>query len=261
MDDLNLPSAEREYLASVVNALHDICGDELLGVFLVGSASYGAYQAGISDIDVQAVASDTITEASILTIASRLSHSQIPCPARLLEFVLYTKSAARALTEQPRWSLNLNTGAQRGKDTVQLEPDPDAGQHWFLLDLACARELGRTLYGSEDTAQVFAAPERAWVLNALHQCVLWFVEHDPNNTSAVLNACRAWRWSVDQVWGSKLQGAKWAAKRPDLAPEYLEIVKVAMETRLSSADQVLSIPGAKAFLGLVADAIARSNET
>lgn len=261
MDDLNLPSTEREYLSSLVDTLRSVCADDLLGVFLVGSASFSAYQPGVSDLDVQAVVADSIPQASILTIAERLSHSQFPCPARLLEFVLYTRAAARTPSQQPRWSLNLNTGRAREHDLVQLQPDAGGGQHWFLLDLASARELGRTLYGDEDIAQAFAAPEQAWVLQALHQCVLWFAEHDPDNPSAVLNACRAWRWSVDQVWGSKLQGAKWALKRPSLPQEHLSLLKVAIETRLGDASQTLSASDTRPFLALVAEELARSRET
>ncbi|EJD39279.1 streptomycin 3''-adenylyltransferase [Auricularia subglabra TFB-10046 SS5] len=249
MEDLFLPAEERAYLTALLDVLRSAYGDNLVGVFLVGSASYGAYQPGISDLDVQAVVSDGISKESLVTLAGRLSHNSLPCPARVLEFVLYTKSTAKTASPRPAWSLNLNTGRDREEDLVQLEPDADGGGHWYLIDLACARELGRTLHGREDISQVFAAPDREWVLSSLRECVQWFAEHDPASPSAVLNACRAWRWTVDAVWGSKLQGAQWLLKKPRA------VVQLAREMRLGESTGPIPEEQARAFLAMVVSQI------
>lgn len=258
MEDLILPTEERAYLSALLDVLRSTYSDDLVGVFLVGSASYGAYQPGISDLDVQAVVSDGISKESLATLAGRLSHASLPCPARVLEFVLYTKSAAKTPSPRPAWSLNLNTGREREMDLVQLEPDTDGGGHWYLIDLACAREIGRTLYGGEDISHVFAAPDREWVLRSLRDCVQWFAEHDATSPSAVLNACRAWRWTVDAVWGSKLQGAQWLLKKPKvkITAEQQTLVQLAKDMRLGESEGPVPEEQARAFLFMVVAQIA-----
>jgi len=268
--DDGIPPDEKAYLQRVVETLKDVFKDALLSVFLVGSAAYGQYQPGMSDLDVQAIVADeAVTSNSVRTTAQKLSHSTLPCPARLLEFVLYTETAALTPSPRPLWSLNLNTGATRSADAIQLQignsehgslDNNPGGSHWFLLDLACARELGRTLYGLANTAQAFAAPERTWVLGALRDCITWFAEADPTNPSAILNACRACRWAADQVWGSKVQGAEWALARrgeEGLSEEEKELVSQAMNLRKGGVEEGLDLARAQSFLRDRAREVAR----
>ena len=41
----------------------------------------------------------------------------------------------------------------------------------------------------------------------------WHREHEPATLYSVLNASRAWRFAVDDILGSKLEGAAWARER------------------------------------------------
>ncbi len=45
------------------------------------------------------------------------------------------------------------------------------------------------------------------------ESVRWHRHHEKATLYSVLNASRAWRFAVDDVLGSKLEGARWARER------------------------------------------------
>ncbi|PBK60965.1 hypothetical protein ARMSODRAFT_1065711, partial [Armillaria solidipes] len=130
-------------LAKLITALDHTLANCLNAVYLFGSASYGAYEPGISDLDVQAVISSPLPQSTYRELATQLGHSTIPCPARKLEFVLYTKDAVAAAN--PQFKLNFNTGDGMA-DYVCLDPSQEA-THWFLLDIASGGERGWHSWG------------------------------------------------------------------------------------------------------------------
>ncbi|KAK0445044.1 uncharacterized protein EV420DRAFT_1622678 [Desarmillaria tabescens] len=196
----SLPQLEREYIAKLVATLNDILTNCLVAVYLFGSASYGAYEPGISDLDVQAIISSPLPRATYWKLATQLGHSAIPCPAHKLEFVLYTKDAVRAA--HPQFELNFNTGDGM-TDYVCLDPSQEAAR-WFLLDIASGREKGVALLGPPP-ATVFAEPRRDRVVAAIVDCIHWHLQHEPTSANTIMNACRAWRFVETANWGSKLR--------------------------------------------------------
>src|SRR3954447_3224460 len=99
------------YLAELARRLHDVLGDELLGVYAGGSYALGAYEHGRSDVDVTAVTRKPLAPAAKQRIVERVRHEALLCPARGLELVVYPWATARAGGGEPGFELNLNTGA------------------------------------------------------------------------------------------------------------------------------------------------------
>jgi hypothetical protein len=149
-------------------------------------------------------------EASARSLADRLSHSQLPCPARRLELVVYR----RDLLADPAWplpfELNFNTGEGMA-DHVGLDPSAEAA-HWFLLDLAIARERSTPLAGPPLHALLGDIP-RPDVLDALRSALDWYAEEEPDAAASILAACRAWQFAEEGEWGSKRDAAEWATAR------------------------------------------------
>jgi hypothetical protein len=197
---ITLPPVDSDlatYLDRVVERMRG-----LEAVWLVGSAATGAYVPGRSDVDVIGVSAGPLSEEEKRAIAIDLSHERLPCPARKLELVIYT----RAQLERPGGGilpeLNLNTGA--GEHSV--EP---AESFWFVLDLAMARERGVSIHGPEPARLVGEVP-RSVVLDALADSLDWYAREDSHSRSALLNAFRALRYVEDGVWSSKPEAAAWA---------------------------------------------------
>lgn len=207
-----LPLEVEEYLHEITKRLSNWLSDQLVGVYLFGSAGCNAYESGLSDLDVQAVVKSPLSLADKQAIVSHLTQNALPCPATKLEFVVYTQDAVHPASRHPRFQLNLNTGAHQ-PDHVGLDPSKEAS-HWFLLDIAMGRQLGHCLYGS-DKFEVFGAIPRRWVLEALADSLEWHRLNEASSVNSVLNACRSWRYIASGEFSSKSDGAMWAMQQPD----------------------------------------------
>ncbi|KAL5589904.1 hypothetical protein FOVSG1_011771 [Fusarium oxysporum f. sp. vasinfectum] len=220
----NLPVEVHGYLKELVQRLTDHLTDQLVGVYLFGSASYDAYEPGLSDLDVQAVVKTSLETSEKEHIISRLTQHSLPCPATKLEFVVYAQGSVNPAFRHPAFELNLNTGPHQS-DHISLDPANESS-HWFLLDIAMGCHLGRCLYGA-DLAEVFGAIPRRWVLEGMTDSLAWHQANEASSANSVLNACRSWRYIATGEFCSKLEGANWAMKQ-DNCPA---IVRRAVEAR------------------------------
>lgn len=207
---MRLPAPEVRYLKQVVERLQSRLQQRLVGIYLFGSAAYGDYQPGRSDLDVQAVVTESLSRRECQDIAVGLSHHTLPCPARRLEFVCYAQPAIHPASRHPQFEMNFNTGAGE-RDHLALDPAEESS-HWFLLDIAIGRTLGRSLIGPEP-ASLFAPVPRLWQLEAIADSLAWHRQHEATSANSVYNACRGWRYAVTGRWGSKVAGAAWARRQ------------------------------------------------
>src|SRR6218665_2858840 len=245
------------YAEAVVNRLQSLLGDSLLGTYLIGSGSLGGDEPGSSDIDIIAVCATPLALHAKQAIAEALDHRVLPCPARGLEFVLYSKDAVSAPERSPRFELNFNTGAgmthrfSPGPENepthwyviyLHIAPDhavPLAGRprvlgpgreneptHWYVIALDIAREHGVPLAGPP-ARELLARQPRAWVLGAIRDSLSWHSPQEPSTPHNVLNACRAWRHVEEGVWCTKREAAAWARTRL----EDPSIIDAALERR------------------------------
>ncbi len=211
-----LPDELESYLRALTTRLTDTFGEGLVGVYLFGSAAQGAYEPGVSDLDVQAVVQSALPLETCRALAGQLSQRALPCPAPRLEFVLYPQGAVRPMTARPAFALNLNTGRALPQDHVTYDVSEES-PHWFVLDIAQGREVGRALLGPPP-AEVFGVVPRALVLEALATSLAWHAEHDATAPNRILNAARAWRFADANAWGSKGAGVEWAAAQTPAFP-------------------------------------------
>jgi hypothetical protein len=199
----------REYLDRLVERLRNSLGDELAGIYLVGSAALGAYRPGRSDVDVYVITVEEVDREALLRVAASCSHGALPCPARKLELVVIPAAEARHPSERPRWQLNLNTG-EGMVDHVGLDPDAEPG-FWFVLDLALAHSHAIALHGPP-VAELIGPPDRAAVARAQADTVAWYARHEPG-AGAVVAACRAWIWQEEGRFVPKEEAVRWALER------------------------------------------------
>jgi hypothetical protein len=190
----------RSYLDELTRRLHALMGDRLVAIWQVGSGALGDFDQLRSDIDVQALTAEPVGRGELETLAALLT--EVPCPVRGLEFVLYA--------EPPRFQLNLNTGPGM---THHEGYDPDAEERfWFVLDCAIARENAVPLSGPHPR-EVLPESSRATLLAAHRESLTWWREHDA--AQAILAACRAWAWMDEGRFYSKGEAASWASTRLD----------------------------------------------
>lgn len=209
---LNLPEEERAYLDELTNRLRTTLGSSLVAVYLFGSASRNAYIPGQSDLDVQALITETLPSSTYTSLVAAISHSSLPCPASKLEFVLYNSTEAQAAHDRAsKYEINFNTGRTMLQgDYISLDPAKDA-PFWFVLHIAAGREVAVSLFGPP-VAQTFAQPCQMLALESLKESLEWH-EGEERGMNGLANGARAWRWVKEGVWCSKEEGVEWASKQ------------------------------------------------
>lgn len=181
--------------------------DQLVGVYLHGSAAYGGFVPGHSDIDVLAVSSASLSEEQKRAIADGLSQDALPCPARELELSLVTLPTIREPPELPAFELHISTGDNpHWIDGAKREGDAD-----LVVHFAHVRDHGRAIAGPEPR-DVFGPVARRSLMNALLLDARWAARKAPLHYQ-VLNACRVSRFLEEGSLCSKIEGARWAAER------------------------------------------------
>jgi predicted nucleotidyltransferase len=198
------------YLDDLARRSERLLGGRLVGMYLGGSLALGDYQPGRSDIDVAVVVDGELALETKEALVSAIRHEVLPCPARGLELVVYTRAAAASEVVDPHFELNLNTGAAMlfRKD---LEPVPTE-THWFALDRTILRAHGVALLGPP-AVDVFGRIPREQLLAVAAQSLRWHERGGARTDDAVLNACRALRFAREDEWSSKPAAGRWALGR------------------------------------------------
>lgn len=183
---------------------------ELVGAYFVGSTALGGYVRGESDIDIVAVCRHQVGDETKKALADRLLEATVNCPARGLEFTLYRAEVAASPPTDADFELNVNGGPRMARQ-IRLSSH-DQPRFWYVLDRAVAHRHGIAIAGPP-SAEAFADIPRQLLLEVMGESMRWHREHEKATLYSVLNASRAWRFAVENVLGSKLEGARWARSR------------------------------------------------
>jgi hypothetical protein len=205
-----LPQEVRVFGDRVAEAVARRLGADLVGAYFVGSVALGGYVSGQSDIDIAAVSSGALTDARRRAVATAVVEVSAACPARGLEFTLYRRDVAGSPPAGADFEVNAN-GGPRMPTAVHLDAAAEPG-FWYVLDRAIAHRCGLAISGPP-AQRIFADAPRRTLLEAMWESVAWHRTHEKATLYSVLNACRAWRFAVEDDLGSKLEGAAWARTR------------------------------------------------
>jgi Domain of unknown function (DUF4111) len=208
----------------------------------------GDWSAETSDIDIAAVCNSRLTAEQRGEVVAALSHAALRCPARVLELVVYRRDEVAAPRLGMEFELNLNTGPLLNEHVCF-----DSGEepnHWFAIDLAIARVHGIPLYGPRPELLIGTIGEQP-LRAALIESLRWHDAHEPASANSVLNACRAWRYTVEHIWSSKSDAARWALEREADAA----LLRAALDSR-RRASASLAVRPCRAFLAQVAAILA-----
>lgn len=204
-----IDARSEHYALDVAAAISGVLGAQLTGVYLHGSAVLGGFDARRSDVDVLAVTQGPMTLAQQSAVAEALSEARLPCPAQGLELSIVTLDVVRHPTAVPAFELHLTTAA---RDTKVVDGHERGGDADLVLYFAVCRNAGRLLGSGRPAAEVFCPVADDLVLAQLAAELRWGAAHAAGEY-AVLNACRAWRFTVDRALASKVDGGRWALER------------------------------------------------
>jgi predicted nucleotidyltransferase len=191
------------YLREVRERTRSILADDLVGIYLHGSAATGTFVATRSDIDVLVVTRSELSREAKTALAASLAETALPCPGVGLELSVVTAASARAPSDAPAFELHIATQEARVVDGRYHAGDAD-----LVAAFAMTRARGVSLFGPPPS-EVFASVDTNRLLRTFADDLEWAVDHDLPSY-AVLNACRALRFMRDFGLYSKLEGGAWA---------------------------------------------------
>jgi len=179
----------------------------LVGVYVHGSAVLGDFQSGASDVDILVVVQDRIPESSIQAMA-RILAEVVVWPGTGVEASVVEESAARMPSPPWPYQVHINTSTAERKT---LWCKPGSGDSDLILYYALTRQAGWAAYGPPPT-EVVGEVGRLLVAAQLAAELRWAINY-ASESYAVLNTCRALRWSTEVMLCSKTAGGTWALSR------------------------------------------------
>lgn len=192
-------------------------GTEFAGAYAAGSVALHAFQRGRRDIDIALLCRNPLSQTVKQELIARLRHSALPCPARGLELVVYTRAAAQSGTPNPGFELELKDGpAMAFRQSLQPADRPAAdGFFWYGLDRSILHQSGRVLAGppaSEAFAELPPDDLRHLLIDSLHWWMALTGQAGDGPAAgaddAVLGACRALVRQRYGRWLSKVDAAR-----------------------------------------------------
>ncbi|HMO96120.1 MAG TPA: hypothetical protein PKD27_08350, partial [Tepidiformaceae bacterium] len=120
------------FTKDVTRRLQAAIGDDLLGVYLHGSAAMEAFQYLRSDIDMLAISKRALTDAESRRIGDLLMAPEMPCPGSGPEFSLVTDESLDVASKSPAFEVHLTTVPSDRKfvDGHGHPGDPDLILHY-----------------------------------------------------------------------------------------------------------------------------------
>ncbi|MCB0547317.1 MAG: DUF4111 domain-containing protein [Phaeodactylibacter sp.] len=197
------------YLQQLALKLKETLGNNLIGVYLIGSACLGAYQEGKSDLDVVGVLFNPLPDKQKEDLAEKLDHQHFPCPAKGLDLVLLTEDAVANITSAPPYEFWFATGASWRQEGWEAGKAKE-----MLIFIELCRRHGVILAG-EDPRDFFAPIEKHLLADAFLEMLRWHQTkildafHDPEGQNSVLNACRVLAFLREGRLLSKSAGGEW----------------------------------------------------
>jgi streptomycin 3"-adenylyltransferase len=209
-----LPSEVENYLEQLTDRVHDVIRNDVVGIYLHGSAAFGGYNPARSDLDVLVVSRGPLTNEQRARLCSQLGGSTLPVPAVTLELSVVTHQACLHPVAAPAYELHINTRDGRCADG-RGRSDPD-----LLLHFAVVRQGGRLLGSGMPIDRCLAPVPRALVMEGMAKELRDGMD-DPRTSLEyiVLNACRNLAYLRTGRIHSKVAGGRWVLEnQPELDP-------------------------------------------
>jgi predicted nucleotidyltransferase len=208
-----IPAEIRPQVDAALDELRGLLADDLVGVYLHGSAVLGCFGPH-SDIDLVAVSQRALGVKRRRRLVEALLGISAPYepagPARPIELDLLLASALRRWRYPTPFELHYGESFRASFEAGELEPWESRESHDLAAHVTVLRQAGVTLYGTPIDDLFPDVPEADYV-DALTHDLAWCREHFANVPRyGVLSIARIWATLATGVPQSKTSGAEWA---------------------------------------------------
>lgn len=205
-----------QVIADLTRGISEVLGDQLVGLYLTGSLTYGDFDRGSSDIDYLAVLSHEIDDAqraALIRVHSDVG-DRFPEWRERVEGS-YVTQAMLSSNEPPEQGRPYVNGGQF------WNPDPPYGNEW-ILNLYVLRDCGvalagpdpKDLIGPVEIADVRAASKRDLLDERVPTLDDPTIYDDPHQQAyTVLTLCRILHRNANDEVASKRVASSWVKDR------------------------------------------------
>ena len=218
----------KDFLNEYVERSREILRDELVGVYLHGSAVMGCFNPETSDVDLIIVVKGPISDAVKRAYMEMVAAANAAGPKKGVEMSVVTADVCRPFVYPTPYELHFSIGHL---DRYREDPeayiremngiDPDLAAHFTIL-----RARGRSLYGPA-VEEIFGEVPKEDYLDSIWKDV----EEAPEEiteypTYLILNLTRVLACCRDGLVLSKKEGAEWGLEH--LPTEYHDLIRAAL---------------------------------
>jgi len=222
--------------------------DNLLAVYLHGSAVLGGYRSDRSDLDVLVLTPRALGDQDSDAVQDSLI--DVAYPAKGLEMTILTKAeAAKPDAHAPRFQLHLTVDGLAGMTRLVDGRDRE-GDRDLVLHFAVCRAAGLALVGPPPRETLASIPEEE-VRQAMLDEIAWAATAPPEYL--VLTSARAWLFAATGRLASKIDAGGWATDRY-ASPAVIRAALAVQRGRTAGVDPVASVE----FARYVAELVERS---
>jgi predicted nucleotidyltransferase len=197
-------------VSTLVASIREIFGGRLISIYVYGSAVYGEFDPGVSDLDLTSVLTDDATESDLATLEAmhdRISATH-PGWGHRIEVQYISLDALRSFRECRSRIANISPG----EPLHFIEAGTDWLMNWYLIT-----HFGRTLTGPEATTIFPEISDREFV-ESIREHASRLVGYVGTQTGSqdqsypILTSCRALYTHRTGSHVSKARAAAWAAE-------------------------------------------------
>lgn len=204
-------SALNDLLKSIVEQSQKILGDNLIGIYLHGSAVMGCFNEKTSDVDLLIVVKEAVSNNTKHCFMDMVVKLNAYAPKKGIELSIVRKSVCNPFAYPTPFELHFSIAHLEWYQANPLDyidkmkgTDKDLAAHFTNI---C--NSGKCLYGSS-IKDVFGAVSKEFyfdsICNDIEQSEKEIME---NPTYIILNLCRVLAYKKEELILSKREGGKW----------------------------------------------------
>ena len=217
-----------QLLEKYVRRSEDILKDNMVGVYLHGSAVLGCYNPKKSDIDLIVVVDKPLSPASKRAYMDMVTELNDTGPAKGIEMSIVTSEVCKPFVYPTPFELHFSVGHinwfRNDPDDYIAKmngTDKDLAAHFTVI-----QKRGRCLYG-KPIAEVFAdVPKKDYMDSILYDIAEAREEIADNTMYLTLNLARVLAYRNEGLVLSKKEGGEWGMK--NLPEEYKGLISDAL---------------------------------
>jgi len=232
-----------------------ILGDNLVGIYLHGSAAMGCFNAGKSDIDLIVVVKSELSKEIKREYMDMVMKLNKEAPAKGIEISIVKEAVCNPFVYPTPFELHFSIAhlewykANPDEYVEKMKgTDKDLAAHFTVI-----RHRGKTIYGKE-IKNVFSTISKEDYFDSIWNDIKGSrTEIIDNPTYFILNLCRVLAYVEDNLVLSKEEGGHWGIA--NVPEKYMDLISNAAKEYRNDVKMPLDEELAEEFAGYMLDRI------